>query len=392
LHEVIGVFAEAASEGCSFGGVAGICPGCSPKKRNIMTKRNTTKIAAAAVAGALALVSLAQATAQAAPSSTTGLYGASDPTYDGVFRQSLAIIGLTSVGVKPSAPAIDWLLNQQCANGSYQAYRADLAAPCAPSDPATSTGPDTNSTAAALAALMSIDDANAAPATALGKVTDAASKAGLWLAKQQLKDGGWPYFPGGTSDANSTGLALAGVMTQAPNFEVPAYVAGSKFLAGLVAPCGSAVGGGVSYQKGAKPDAAASSQALLGLNVAFPVSSPRKLADSPTCSGTTGRKIASYLSSRIQAKGALDSSFGSGPDYTSTASTVLAFVAAGYGKPAVAKATTTLAANARTFTKKDGGAVPAALGLLIMVSEATGKNPRSFGGINLITALQGSQR
>ena len=55
--------------------------------------------------------------------------------------------------------------------------------------------------------------------------------------------------------------------------------------------------------------------------------------------------------------------------------------------------TATLAANARAFTTtKDGAADPAALGLLLMVSEATGKNPRAFGGINLVTALQGSQR
>ena len=356
------------------------------------SKRHALKLAAATAAGALALMSLGQATAQAAPSSTTGLYGSADPTYDGVFRQSLAILGLTSAGVKPSAPGITWLLDQQCADGSYQAYRADLAAPCAPSDPAKATGPDTNSTAAAIAALMAIDNTGAAPAATIGKVTDAAARAGLWLGKQQLKDGGWPYFPGGASDANSTGLALAGVMTQAPNFKVPAYVAASRFLSTLVAPCGSADGGGLGYQKGAKPDASASSQGLLGLTAAVPVAGPKKLAGTPSCSGTTGRKVASYLSSRILAKGALDSSFGSGPDYTSTASTVMAFVAAGYGKPAVAKATATLAANARAFAEKDGAAVPAALGLLLMVSEATGKNPRSFGGINLVTALQGSQR
>ena len=357
-----------------------------------MTQRNTIKFASAAAAGALALMSVGQATALAAPSSTTGLYGASDPTYDGVFRQSLAILGLTSAGVKPSAPSIDWLLNQQCADGSYQAYRTDLAAPCAPSDPATSTGPDTNSTGAAISALMAINQAGAAPAATMSKVTNAAVRAGLWLGKQQLKDGGWPYFPGGASDANSTGLALAAVMTSAPDFKVPAYVAANKFLSTLVAPCGSADGGGLSYQKGAKPDGSASSQGLLGLTAAIPVTGPKKLTGSPACSGTTGRKVASYLSSRILAKGALDSSFGTGPDYTSTASTVMAFVAAGYGKPAVTKATSTLAANARAFAEKDGVAVPAALGLLLMVSEATGKNPRSFGGINLVTALQGSQR
>ena len=358
-----------------------------------MTTRPTITIAAVAAAAALALVSVGQTPALAAPSATTGLYGSADPTYDGVFRQAVAMIGLAAVGVAPSAPAVTWLLDQQCADGSFQAYRANLATPCGPSDPVNSTGPDTNSTAAAIAALMALDDAGKAPAGTMTRIVSAADRAGAWLGKQQLKDGGWPFFPGGTSDANSTGLSLAAVMTQAPNFQVPAYVAGAKFLGTLVAPCTSADGGGLSYQKGSKPDGAASSQGMLGLTAAVPVSGPKKLAGSPACSRSTTQKVASYLSKKIMAKGALDSSFGTGPDYTSTASSVVSLVAAGYGKPAVSKATATLAANARAFTTtKDGAADPAALGLLLMVSEATGKNPRAFGGINLVTALQGSQR
>ncbi len=358
-----------------------------------MTTRHVSKIAALAAATALSLVVIGQAPAVAAPSSTTGLYGSADPTYDGVFRQSLAMIGLASVGVAPSAQAVTWLLDQQCADGSFQAYRTNLATPCGPSDPVKSTGPDTNSTAAAIAALMAIDDAGKAPAGTLSRIVSAADTAGLWLSKQQRADGGWPFYPGGTSDANSTGLSLAAVMTQAPNFEVPAYVGANRFLGSLVTPCTSADGGGLSYQKGSKPDGSASSQGLLGLTVAVPVSGPRKLGGSPACARSTTQKVASYLSKQIMSKGALDSSFGTGPDYTSTASTVVALVAAGYGKPAVSKATATLAANARAFTTtKDGAADPAALGLLLMVSEATGKNPRAFGGINLVTAVQGSQR
>ena len=358
-----------------------------------MTQRTMKKFAAIAASASLALVAIGQAPALAAPSATTGLYGSADPTYDGVFRQGVALIGLAAVGVAPSAQAVTWLLDQQCADGSFQAYRTDLAVPCGPSDPVNATGPDTNSTAAAIAALMALDDAGKAPAGTTTRIVSAADRAGAWLGKQQLKDGGWPYFPGGTSDANSTGLSLAAVMTQAPNFKVPAYVAGTKFLGTLVAPCTSADGGGLSYQKGSKPDGSASSQGLLGLTASVPVSGPDKLTGSPSCARTTTQKVASYLSKKIMASGALDSSFGTGPDYTSTASTVVALEAAGYGKPAVAKATATLAANARAFTTtKDGAASPAALGLLLMVSEATGKNPRAFGGINLVTALQGSQR
>ena len=47
--------------------------------------------------GALAPAASAAPSAPA-PSATAGLYGAADPTYDGVYRQSLAILGLEAIG------------------------------------------------------------------------------------------------------------------------------------------------------------------------------------------------------------------------------------------------------------------------------------------------------
>ncbi|MDX6764253.1 hypothetical protein SIN09_33900, partial [Streptomyces sp. F8] len=60
----------------------------------------------------------------------SGLYGKNDPTYDGVWRQSFALLAQDTVGVKPAAQAVDWLVGQSCANGSFPAFRADTAKDC----------------------------------------------------------------------------------------------------------------------------------------------------------------------------------------------------------------------------------------------------------------------
>ena len=135
-----------------------------------------------------------------------GLYGADDPTYDGAFRQSLALLGLQANGLAVPGAAAAWLADQQCdapagALGGWQAYRADTLAPCAAPDPDLFTGPDTNSTAMALAA-----------AVATGGSADATAALGF-LAAAQSADGGWPYIPGGVDDPNSTALVLVALAT-----------------------------------------------------------------------------------------------------------------------------------------------------------------------------------
>ena len=74
-----------------------------------------------------------------------GLYGATDPSFDGVFRQGLAILGLVSQGVAPDPSATTWLTDQQCTSGGWEAYRADTSVPCGPPDPVNFIGPDSNS-------------------------------------------------------------------------------------------------------------------------------------------------------------------------------------------------------------------------------------------------------
>lgn len=353
--------------------------------------RRIIRSVSAATAIALAATALLAPTASAAPSATTGLYGASDPTYDGVWRQSMALMGLATNRVTPPPTAVAWLLAQQCADGSFQEYRADLSVPCAASDPVNYTGPDTNATAAALMALMALDDTSVGlPTRTLNRVVDAADKAGIWLSRQQAADGGWPYFPGGASDANSTGLSLAGILTQAPSRDIPAYRKAARFLATVAAPC--ADGGGFAYQAGSKVDGSATAQGFIGLVGPAPVSGPRRLAAATPCGTSAQSRGASFLARSLATTGYLTSAMSPDqPDYANTAAGVVGLVAAGTGRAGVAKATTTLKANARSFVTGDG-TNPTAAGLLLMVAEATGSKPTSFGGLNLVSTLNASLR
>jgi len=346
-------------------------------------------VATTAVAAIVSPLALAPG-ASAAPSPTTGLYGAADPSYDGAFRQSLAILGLAANDVAPPAAAISWLLAQQCADGSFEPYRADLSVPCGAPDPVSFTGPDTNSTALALMALMALDDSRVkVPAATLSKVVDAAAKAGTWLRTKQNADGGWPYFAGGASDANSTGLALAGVLTQAPSYGIPAYRKASRFLGGVSASCSD--GGGLAYQPGSTVDGSATAQGLIGLVGPMPVSASRTLVSGAACRNTARSKAVSYLARALSSAGALPSATGAGVDYASTSIAVLGLVASGQGRAAVTRATRTLKANTAAFVTPDATS-PGAAGLLLMVAEATGGRPTSFGGVNLISTLNASIR
>ena len=95
-----------------------------------------------------------------------GLYGNGDPTYDGVWRQSLALLAQDTVGRAARRQAVDWLAGQQCADGGFAAFRADTGKACDAQDAQV----DTNSTAAAVQALAALgghDDA-------IGKAVDLA--------------------------------------------------------------------------------------------------------------------------------------------------------------------------------------------------------------------------
>jgi len=80
----------------------------------IQTRRGT---AIAAVALSLGFLAGAGQTATASPADpgpaaadTRGLFGSGDPTYDGVYRQSAAIMGLAAAGADVPPSAVAWLL------------------------------------------------------------------------------------------------------------------------------------------------------------------------------------------------------------------------------------------------------------------------------------------
>ena len=345
------------------------------RRRSILT---TSLAAIVAITLPLAITS----PVQAAAGGSSGLYGSQDPTYDGVFRQSLAILGLDAIGVRQSPAAVRWLLRAQCADGSFQEFRPDPSAPCDPVDLENFRGPDTNATAAAAAALRVIGTAQA---------RTAAARAVTWLESQQAAVGGWPFFPGQDPDANSTGIVLAALRAAKPGGTPSSVVRGSAFLNGLAASCPD--GGGLAYQPGTKVDMSASAQGLLGLTGFLPIRAPRALGPNPTCGMSSIRRVGVFLVKAINANGGLlPSALGSGPDHTNTVNAVLGLTAARLAKPTVAKAMGALRASVRDYAIKDGQAVPAALGLLLLAAKATGADPRAFGGVDLVAALQGSER
>jgi hypothetical protein len=135
-----------------------------------------------------------------------GLFGSADPTYDGAFRQGVALAALHAAGVPQSRSAvargIHWLIGQQCANGLWQSYRADTSVPCPAADPNTFAGPDTNSTGMAVQGLAAYHRHPRRSATLAS------------LHAAQSDDGGFAYLaaPGQSSDPDSTALTIQALL------------------------------------------------------------------------------------------------------------------------------------------------------------------------------------
>jgi LPXTG-motif cell wall-anchored protein len=185
-----------------------------------------------------------------------GLFGIADATFDGAFRQGLALLALDAVGIA-NAAGTAWLVDQQCDDGLWTAFRADTSVPCPPVDTSAFTGPDTNSTALAVAALHAHGAGGPAGsgATALEAVRNAAGAWGFLARSDQA------------TDANSTGVVLLALRA----------VRGASDTAGVAALLQLQVGctddpldqGGIAFQPGPggalAPDALATAQATPAL-------------------------------------------------------------------------------------------------------------------------------
>ncbi len=213
-----------------------------------------------------------------------GLYGDADPTFDGVFRQSLALLALDAVGIAPDPSAATWLVDQQCvvpspadALGGFEPYRADPSAPCGSPDPANFTGVDTNSTAIAVQAAVAVG-------------LDLPADALAFLDGAQGADGGFPFIPGGDVDPNSTALVVQALVAAGEDLTaVPWDDGGANPLTSLLswqlgcdAPAADQGALASPFSDGA-PDLFATQQGVWGLALApFPLPEAAPLAPAPT--------------------------------------------------------------------------------------------------------------
>lgn len=342
---------------------------------------------AAALAAIGVLAAAAPATAAPSPKATVpaGLFGKGDPSYDGVWRQSLALLAQHTAGEKPADRAVTWLTGQQCADGGFASFRADTGKPCGGKGAQT----DTNSTAAAVQALA-----------ALGGHDDVTGKAVSWLKAQQNKDGGWGYSPGGPSDTNSTSV-VAGALTAAGT--KPAELGGKgrtpdQALASLAVPCAEKGGGALAFQPDKKgkleANADATAAGVLGaLGKGFVVESGKARDKAPACASkgkATPARLAdnasAYLIGAVAESGHLMSAMPGAenqPDFGNTADTVVALAADGWTEQAK-KPYAWLEKNAENWAEQSG---PAAYAQLILSAHAVGADPRDFGGTDLVRGL-----
>src|SRR3954453_14970659 len=58
----------------------------------------------------------------------SGLFGAASATFDGAFRQGLALLALHAAGVQ-NAAGVAWLKGHQCADGGWNSFRVDTSVP-----------------------------------------------------------------------------------------------------------------------------------------------------------------------------------------------------------------------------------------------------------------------
>ncbi|MEU6989240.1 prenyltransferase/squalene oxidase repeat-containing protein [Streptomyces sp. NPDC046465] len=349
-------------------------------------RRSAAVLAAVAVFGSATAPAAFADDKSPSPSAAlpSGLYGKTDPKFDGVFRQSYALLAQHTEGVEPAAKAVDWLTGQQCASGGFAPFRADAAKPCD-----SKTTVDSNSTAAAVQALA-----------ALGGQDKTVDKSVQWLKSVQNKDGGWGYNPGMPSDANSTGIVIGALVAAGEN-PASAKSKGGKSaydaLPKLAMDCGKDGGAfGLADAKSGKlsPNADATAAGVLGSLGRGLVVAPAKKAASgaPECAkpDTTAQAASNGTGYLLDTLGKTEDHLMSAmpgatdqPDVGNTADAVVALAAAGQQEQAE-KSAKWLAKNSAAWAKQSG---PAAYAQLVFAANAAGMDPRDFGGADLVKQL-----
>lgn len=236
--------------------------------------------------GGTDLVARLEATLQTS-GANAGRFGVQNALYDGAFRQGLALAALSMVTPRPASigvdggsidelPAVAWLRGQQCSDGSWMPTRDDLAAACA-FDPATFSGPDTNSTAMSVLGLHAVG-------------ADIAVDPLPWLTSIRNADGGWSFDgkAGSNTDPDSTGLVIAALRALGTPADTKTTNALLGFQIGGEAPADQL--GAFYFPFGEpEPNLAATNDAVLGLSTSvWPASlTERPLEESPMTTTTT---------------------------------------------------------------------------------------------------------
>ncbi|MGC0416634.1 hypothetical protein [Embleya sp. AB8] len=305
------------------------------------------------------------------------LYGKTDPSTDGVRRQSLAVLALASAQTQPAPSAIEWLLGQQCADGGFTAYRADPAAAC------DANREDTVATATAIEALRALRTYD----TRVARGVD-------WLRAKQLADGSFAASPGpnAVGDPTATAAATSALVTagtspellRAPEGRTPTDALGASqlrctapgpdrgaFTAGRGTPVDPLLTGRavLALGYGTQPTVAAPSIAVTPLNC--PGAEPNRQA--------AAQAGAAWLIAKLQAGG---NHLGGPTDFDATVAAVQALSATGHPAEAGAAADW-LAAGAKNMAGND----PSRLASLILAAKATNRTVTTFGGLDLPNLL-----
>ncbi|QPP09088.1 terpene cyclase/mutase family protein [Streptomyces bathyalis] len=320
------------------------------------------------------------------------LYGKADPKYDGVWRQSMALLALDAAGAEPARAAVDWLTSQQCDDGSFTAYRAEPGAACDEKTPG-----DTNATGAAVQALAAVGSQDATVRKALA-----------WLRSVQNKDGGWSYNPGGPSDANSVSVVVGALSAagKAPEKVTKDGKSPYDALTSLQLGCDAkaAERGAFAYQpdkdgKLAANDDATAAAVLAGTGSGLlPERKPDRPVEPLKCGkGDGGKPLArdeaadagaAHLTSVLEKNGdhllAVTPGAKGTPDYANTADAVIALAAAGHRAEA-RKPLNWLAEKLDSWDKAESD--PAAVAGVMLAVHATGGDASTLKGTKLLDRL-----
>ena len=217
------------------------------------------------------LVARLQATEQLHGASA-GVFGATKA--ENAFSQSLALLALDSVKDSGKATSLSeaYLARLQCTDGGWEYVRATLSTPCAKADPKTHSGPDTNSTALAVMAIVA-----AGGHFAHGPLA--------FFSESQEADGSFGYYgvsgDGQRGDPDSTAEVVQGLIAlRAVNDKrfVRNAITPKRALENFQYRCGAPVSERGEFSYDGAPSQYATLQAVPAIaGEALPIS-PRKLS------------------------------------------------------------------------------------------------------------------